>query len=81
MKRTHKLILVLLIMYFTLAHVTYRLEISSLMNRSAQMEALLLQQAQQQQQILANQEKSMAPGNKQSVQPWHPDTDDIPDLV
>ncbi len=78
MKRTHKLILVLLIIYFTLAHVTYRLEISSLMNRSAQMEAMLFQQ---QEQILANQEKSMVPGNKQSVQPWHPDTDEIPDLV
>jgi len=79
MKKIHKLILVLLAVYLCLAHVTSRLEMSSLQDRSAQMEALLLHQAQQQQQILANQEKSMS--NGQGAQPWHPDTDDIPDLV
>lgn len=81
MKKTHKLILVLLVVYFTIAHVTHRLEISALNQRSIQMETVLLQQAQQQQQILANQQKSMSPGNKQGNQPWHPDTDTIPDLV
>jgi hypothetical protein len=79
MKKTHKLILFLLAVYFCLAHVTSRLEISSLQQRSVQMETLLLQQARQQKQILANQEKSMNSGK--SEQPWHPDTDGIPDLV
>lgn len=79
MKKTHKLILVLLAVYFCLSHVTNRLEVSSLQERSAQMETLILQQARLQKQILANQEKSMNHG--QSAQPWHPDTDDIPDLV
>ncbi len=79
MKKSHKLILVLLAVYFCLAHVTSRLEMSSLQKRSNQMETLLLQQARQQKQILANQKKSMSSG--QGEQLWHPDTDGIPDLV
>jgi hypothetical protein len=76
-KKSHKLILFLLAVYFCLAHVTTRLELSNLEARSVQMEELLLQQARQQQQILANQKKSMS----RNAQPWHPDTDGIPDLV
>lgn len=79
MKKMHKLILGLLAVYFCLAHVTSRLEVTALQERSAQMESLILHQARQQKQILANQEKSLDNGN--SAQPWHPDTDDIPDLV
>jgi len=77
LKKTHKLILFLLAVYFCLSHVTTRLEMSNLQARSVQMEELLLQQSRQQQQILANQQKSMAEG----ARPWHPDTDGIPDLV
>lgn len=79
MKKTHKLILLLLAVYFSLAHVTSRLEMSTMQKRSAQMETLLLEQAQQQQQILANQKKSMSSG--QNAPAWNPDSGEIPDLV
>jgi len=78
MKKTHKLILCLLAVYFCLSHVTSRLEISALKERSAQMEEILLQQVRQQQQILANQKKSMSGSRSR---PRHPGTDGIPDLV
>jgi len=77
MKKSHKLIIILLAVYFCLAHVTSRIEITTLQDKSVQLENLLLQQVQQQQQILANQEKSHGQANR----PWHPDTDQIPDLV
>lgn len=79
MKKTHKLILALLAVYFCMSHVTSRLEMSTLQERSDQMETLLLHQVQQQKQILANQEKSMTHGP--GFQPRHPDTDNIPVLI
>ena len=82
MKKIHKIILALLAVYFCLAHVTNRIEVSTLQDRSARMEQIILQQARQQQQILLNQEKSMSPGaTGPGAEPWHPDTDDMPDLV
>ena len=78
MKKSHKLILILVAVYFCLAHVTSRIEISALQDKSTRLEDLLLQSARQQQQILLNQERSR---QGQANEPWHPDTDQIPDLV